>query len=93
VVAATLVNALDDAALQCVGPGFVDLTRIASSDPGLWTDICAENREPIAAALCGTADRLKELAQSLRQGDIEALRRHFQQAKNKRDSIQPCVGR
>jgi len=93
VVASALVNGLDKAALGAAGPGFADLTRIASSDPDLWAEICAENAQQIADALSCTAEQLTALAHALRQGNVDALRTHFQQAKQKRDSLAPCTGK
>jgi prephenate dehydrogenase len=34
--------------------GFRDMTRIAAGHPGIWPDICAENRD----AICGVLDEL-----------------------------------
>jgi prephenate dehydrogenase len=46
-LAASLVAArlepLDDAAVALAGQGLRDVTRIAASDPGLWTQILAGN--------------------------------------------------
>jgi prephenate dehydrogenase len=51
VIAAALMNATPAAAMSCVGAGFLDATRIASSDPRLWTDLCLGNRERLIEAL------------------------------------------
>jgi prephenate dehydrogenase len=37
--------------LRLAAGGFRDMTRIAAGHPGIWPDICAENREAIVAAL------------------------------------------
>lgn len=37
--------------LRLAAGGFRDMTRIAASQPGIWPDICAENRDAIVAAL------------------------------------------
>jgi prephenate dehydrogenase len=55
-VAASLVAArlrIDDAAVALAGQGLRDVTRIAASDPGLWTQILAGNAEAVAAVLRG----------------------------------------
>ena len=37
--------------LQHTGGGFADYTRIASSDPVMWRDVCLYNREALMVAL------------------------------------------
>lgn len=55
--AATLMRLAADRAdrhgalLRLAAGGFRDMTRIASGHPGIWPDICAENRDAIVAAL------------------------------------------
>jgi len=54
-LAASLVAArlrdLDDAALGLAGPGVRDVTRIAASDPALWTSILAANALAVRSVL------------------------------------------
>lgn len=49
-VAARLLDAPPDA-LGLAGPGLLDTTRIAGSDPELWTQILLANAEPVDAVL------------------------------------------
>lgn len=86
VAAACLVNALHDDALEITARGFLDITRIASGDPGLWVDICLNNREPLLAALDALGDELRDVADALDAGDADSLRRILQRAKQRRDS-------
>jgi prephenate dehydrogenase len=51
-LAAQLVGAPEDA-VAIAGQGLRDMTRIAASDPGLWTQILTANRGPIAEVLGG----------------------------------------
>jgi prephenate dehydrogenase len=39
------------AVLRLAAGGFRDMTRVAAGHPGIWLDICVENREAIVAAL------------------------------------------
>ncbi|MDQ6927568.1 MAG: prephenate dehydrogenase [Actinomycetota bacterium] len=39
------------AVLRLAAGGFRDMTRVAAGHPGIWLDICAENREAIVASL------------------------------------------
>ena len=68
-VAADAIGAERDAVLAVAGPGFRDTTRIAASDPALWLDVLAGNREAVTAALAAFGARLDELAAAVRTGD------------------------
>lgn len=63
-VAATLEN---EAAycLELAGQGLRDVTRIAHSDPMLWTSIVNGNRQEIATVLRGVHNRLGDLVGAL----------------------------
>ena len=45
--------------------GFRDLTRLAASDPGLWSSILLANREQIAEAIDLYVDRLRLLREDV----------------------------
>jgi prephenate dehydrogenase len=64
--------------LRLAGRGLVDTTRLASSPPDTWRDVCATNAEPIAQALDVLIDRLSDLRADLRSG--EAVTRIFTEA-------------
>ena len=65
--------------------GFRDFTRIASSDPVMWRDICLHNAEAILAALGAYRADLAELERAIAAGDGEALEAIFRRAKAARD--------
>jgi prephenate dehydrogenase len=65
--------------------GFRDFTRIASSDPVVWRDICLNNRSALLDALQAYRDELDELTQALRNHDGAALEALFARAKKARD--------
>lgn len=65
--------------------GFRDFTRIASSDPIMWRDICVANREALSAALDRYTADLAHLAALVRAGDGPALEELFRHAKQARD--------
>jgi prephenate dehydrogenase len=59
--------------LAVAGRGLVDTTRLASSPPSVWRDICAANADAVSAALDQLIDRLNDLRADLQRGDaIEA---------------------
>lgn len=53
---------------ELAGPGLTDMTRIADSDPELWGEIAAANRDPLAAALRRICGRLSDVASALETG-------------------------
>ncbi|HEX8752769.1 MAG TPA: prephenate dehydrogenase/arogenate dehydrogenase family protein [Solirubrobacterales bacterium] len=56
-----------------VGPSFRDATRVAGSNPEIWGDIFAANREAVAVSVESVARRLEEAAKLIREGDRDAL--------------------
>ncbi len=67
--------------------GFRDFTRIASSSPVMWRDICLANREALGAMLDHFAAELTTLSDTLRKGDGEQLLEIFERAKRARDQF------
>jgi prephenate dehydrogenase len=65
--------------------GFRDFTRIASSDPQMWHDICLANRTALVHALEHFSDDLGEAIDAIRRGDSEAIKSLFTRAKKLRD--------
>jgi prephenate dehydrogenase len=53
-------------ALALAGPGLRDVTRIAASDPVLWTAIVAANAQPVAEQLDGVIGSLTAVRDALR---------------------------
>lgn len=66
--------------------GFYDFTRIASSDPTMWRDICLTNAAPLADVVRGFKDRLDILLGAIEGGDGGALEACFQRSKSARDA-------
>jgi prephenate dehydrogenase len=75
-VASALAVALAGRGLRGVsyGPGGRDTTRLAASDPGLWTDILLQNRDAVAAALAAMGESVGQLRALLEHRDAAALR-------------------
>ena len=67
--------------------GFADFTRIASSDPIVWRDICLANRDEILQAINEFDNSLKTLCTSLENSDGAALEKIFTDAKTARDQF------
>ncbi len=68
--------------------GFKDITRIASSDPGMWEQICLENPDNMLELMDKYMEMLKELRDMIGAGDGDGLHAVFEDAKNYRDSVQ-----
>jgi prephenate dehydrogenase len=63
----------DSELLPDVGPSFRDATRVAGSNPAIWGDIFAANREAVAAAIDDAIVRLDEARALIRAGDAGAI--------------------
>jgi prephenate dehydrogenase len=65
--------------------GFRDFTRIASSHPEMWRDICVSNRKSLLLELAGYQRELAEVKQLLRKGDAAGLEAVFARARTARN--------
>ena len=65
--------------------GFRDFTRIASSHPEMWRDICVANRAPLLAELDRYGAKLRALRPLLERGDGAALEKLFAEARAARE--------
>jgi len=65
--------------------GFRDFTRIASSHPEMWRDICVANRDRLAAELDAYGAALERVRALLAAGDAAALERLFAAARAARE--------
>jgi len=65
--------------------GFRDFTRIASSNPAMWRDICIANSAAVAELVERYATEMQSLATLVRSRDSEALLILFANAKDARD--------
>jgi prephenate dehydrogenase len=75
----------NDEIFRYAAGGFRDFTRIASSNPVMWRDICIANREALGPMLAGFAEEMNELAARIASADSEALLAIFERAKAARD--------
>lgn len=80
---------LDDRAeiFRYAAGGFRDFTRIASSDPVMWRDICVANREALVTVLGRFRNDLLTLMQAIDAGDTDTVSGVFQRAKTARDNL------
>lgn len=65
--------------------GFRDFTRIASSHPEMWRDICIANSDRILEELRRYRKKLDAVGKLLEAGDAAALEKLFAEAREARD--------
>jgi prephenate dehydrogenase len=65
--------------------GFRDFTRIASSHPEMWRDICIANKKALLAELDRYGRGLARVKRMLERGDAKALEALFTGAREARD--------
>lgn len=65
--------------------GLRDFTRIASSDPQMWHDICIANRDALVGALDHFHGDLGVAIDAIRDGDGATIKALFERAKRLRD--------
>ncbi len=82
-----LCNSTDTPAnlLRFTGSGFRDFTRIASSSPEMWRDICLANRSALIEQITTYQHELNILKDLLKNADGEALQEAFSQARSMRE--------
>lgn len=91
VVAATLVNMVktldnDEKLMKTLAAGgFKDITRIASSDPVMWSNICKENKDEIVNILKIFYDMIDDFINNI--NDMEKTYEYFETSKKYRDSF------
>lgn len=67
--------------------GFKDITRIASSSPVMWQQICLTNKENILKTMEGYLSYFSEIKDAIEREDQDYLYHFFEQAKLYRNSI------
>lgn len=67
--------------------GFRDFSRIASSDPVMWRDVCLANGDALVTLIDQYQQELERIASAIRDGDADELLKLFGRAKSERDSL------
>lgn len=91
-LAYSLVNYLSnlndhDEIFKYAAGGFRDFTRIASSDPVMWRDVCISNGDALEKFIEGYKQELDEVSSAIRNRDSERLLELFSTAKSERDIL------
>jgi prephenate dehydrogenase len=86
-VAAALVAMQTPDAVRMAGKGFLDTTRIAGGDGGLWRDIFVDNAGNVRAALANLRATLDEFEGLLDPARSEDLRKWLDQVAARREAM------
>ncbi len=93
VISASLVNMVKDLdgkeefMRTIAAGGFRDITRISSSSPNMWQEICLANSENICIVLDRYIRRLTDFRFAIRNLNGERLLEYFSECKEYRDSF------
>ena len=68
--------------------GFRDMTRIAESEPGMWTSILLSNPQAILERIADFKDRLDQVAETIQADNEEAVWSFFQEGRKHRKEMQ-----
>jgi len=93
IISASLVNLVSDqddksGLLKTIAAGgFRDITRISSSSPIMWQNICLENKDEILHLIDLYQEELKNFKDAVRNEDGHGLIESFSRARDYRDSL------
>ncbi len=93
VIAYALVNMVkdcdnrDETMKRIAAGGFKDITRIASSSPVMWEEICLSNRQQLISMIDTYQQYLSKIREKIMDTDSSGILNFFQDAKDYRDSL------
>ena len=76
-----------DEIFEFAAGGFADFTRIASSHPRMWHDICLSNREQLLKVMDQFDQHLNKIREAITNDDSNILLDIFERAKTSRDKF------
>lgn len=93
IIASSLVNLIkekdsDEGIMKMIAAGgFKDITRIASSSPAMWQQICMTNAANITALLDDYISSLQKIREQIQAHSETTVYNFFDEARNYRDSF------
>jgi prephenate dehydrogenase len=81
------VERFEPGAVAFAARGFKDTTRIAASDPAMWTEILLGNRDAIVASLAAFRCALDELERLIAAGDRTGIDALLSRIKRQREGL------
>ncbi len=85
--AADLETKLRREVIKYSASGFRDFTRIAASDPIMWRDVFAKNKEAVLEMLSRFNADMEELQTAIRDDNLDMLEAKFSRTRNIRRAI------
>ena len=79
---------MKDEVIKYSAAGFRDFTRLAGSDPVMWRDIYAKNKEAVLEMLGRFSEDLLTFQKAIRNNDIQFLEEKFSKSKDIRKIIE-----
>ena len=76
-----------DEIFQFAAGGFADFSRIASSNPQMWHDVCVSNRTALLKVLDSFNCHMEQIRSAIEEGDSETILKIFSRAKQARDDF------
>ena len=76
-----------DEIFEYAAGGFADFTRIASSSPDMWHDICFSNREALIRTLEIFSSHINNIKSAIEESESDELLKTFRRAKEARDKF------
>lgn len=92
-IASSLVNLVhqldgeEELMKRIAAGGFKDITRIASSSPEMWQQICITNKSNLIRVLDCYVEQLTAVREQLEKEDADSLYRFFEASRDYRNSI------
>lgn len=93
IIASSLVNFVrdtdtkDELMKQLAAGGFKDITRIASSSPAMWQNICLKNKDNISAILGKYIETLEQVKSMVDSSDEQGIYQWFENSRNYRNAL------
>lgn len=81
------VNDFEEGILKYSAGGFKDFTRIASSSPEMWRDICLMNRSAVIDMIDRFTVQMADIRAMVEKGGDVELLENFKRSKQARDSL------
>jgi len=81
------INDFNESLVKYSAGGFKDFTRIASSPPEMWRDICLLNKDAILDVIQRFQKTLNGLEVMIKKSDGDGLQKEFEKAKGVRDGL------
>lgn len=94
ILASTLVNMVEDIDSEnkemytLAAGGFKDFTRIASSSPDMWQQICIANKDSVVSILDVYQDMIEQAKKSISSESVEDVYGLFDQSKRYRNTFE-----